>query len=166
MALDLADEAELLRQLGKALFLCGLGERIVHVGPLVVFALGGGEQIVGGGADALKLFEPHLGVLLFVVRGLLEERGDLLIALFLGRGGEEGVLVARLGFAREGGAQVLLGFGAGILVGLHGEILLFIFQNFHAAPAPCGRRGRDSECEGRRTGCARRARLRCCASGR
>ena len=108
MALDLADEAELLRQLGKALFLCGLGERIVHVGPLVVFALSGGEQIVGGGADALELFEPHLGVLLFVVRGLLEERSDLLIALFLCLGCEEGVLVAGLAFTSESLPQVFL----------------------------------------------------------
>ena len=77
------------------------------------------QQVVRGRAELAELLEPQLGVLLFVLGGLEEERGDLLVALLLGGGGEVGVFVARLGLARKGLPQVLFGLGAGVFVG-HG----------------------------------------------
>ena len=66
-----------------------------------MLALGGGDQVLSGGADAAQSLEPELGVLLLVAGGLLEDGRDLLIALFAGLAGEVGVLVAGLGLPRE-----------------------------------------------------------------
>jgi hypothetical protein len=65
----------------------------------------------GGNSTAVEQLEPDLGMLLFVVGGLLKESGDLHIAVFLGLGGVVGIFVACLRFARKGFHQVLLGFG-------------------------------------------------------
>ena len=54
----------------------------------------------------MQELKPDLGVLLLVAGGLLEELGDLDIALLAGCGGVVGVLVAGLGFAGERGEQV------------------------------------------------------------
>ena len=62
--LDGGDKTELGSQLGEAFLLGGLSEAGVHVGPLVVFAFSGVQQVFGGIADALELLAPHLGVFL------------------------------------------------------------------------------------------------------
>ena len=67
--LDLPDHAELGRQLREALGLSGLGKALVHIGPLVVLAIGSGTQVLGSGTDPLQFLEPHLGVLFLVVGG-------------------------------------------------------------------------------------------------
>ena len=111
---DGSDHAEFRGDLLEAFFIGDLGEAIVHVGPFVVLAFGRGEEVARGILDfaAFEVFEPELGVLLLVVGGLLEDRGDLLKAFFFGLGGEVGVFVARLGFAGEGFHQALFGFGS------------------------------------------------------
>ena len=110
--LDVGDHAELRCQIGEALLLGLLGEGGVHVGPLVVLALGCGEQVCGGVAQATQGLEPHLGVLLLVVGGLLEDHGDLLVAGLLCDACEIGVLVAGLGLAGERGSQILFSLAA------------------------------------------------------
>ncbi len=92
--------------------LAGLGgELLVHVGPLEVLAVGGVGEVLGGGGHlaAVEQLEPQLGVLLLVLRGLLEDCGDLHIAVLLGLGSVIVVLVARLGFPGERRHQVGLG---------------------------------------------------------
>ena len=120
--LDGGDQTELACQLIEALLFGGLGEAGIHVGPLVVLALGGGEQVLGGIADAAQLLEPQLGVLLLVVGGLQEQGRDLLVALLLCLGSKVGILVAGLGLTSESGHQVLLGLGACVLVA-HNKLL-------------------------------------------
>ena len=108
--------AEAGGQLGEALFLGGLREALVHVGPLEVLPVRGGGQVLGGVADAFQFLEPELGVLLLVLGGLEEYLRYLLKAVLLGPGCEVSVLVARLGFAREGGLKVFFGLGARVFV--------------------------------------------------
>ena len=72
---------ELGGQLGEALGLGGTGKAFVHIRPLVVLAGGGSGQVLGGGADAVQLLEPQLGMLLLVLGGLQEEGGNLLKAV-------------------------------------------------------------------------------------
>ena len=115
--LDGGHTTELGGQLGEALGLCSLGKAFLHIGPLIVLACGGSGQVLGGGADAVQLLEPQLGVLLLVLGCLQEEGGNLLKAFLLGLRGEVGVLVAGLALASEGGVQVLLGLGASVGVG-------------------------------------------------
>ena len=108
---DGRDALELPGDVLKALRPGLLGELPVHVGPLEVLAVGGIVQVGRGGGHlaAVEQLEPHFGVLLLVLRGLLEDRGDLHIAVLLGLGSIVIVLVAGLGFAREGRHQVGLG---------------------------------------------------------
>ena len=97
------DETETGGQLMEALLLGGLGEAVIHIGPLVVLALGGGQQVLCGIAQQTQLLEPQLGVLLLVVGSLQEQSGDLLKALLLGNGCEIGILITRRGtFADTG----------------------------------------------------------------
>ena len=110
--LDGGNTAELLGQSMEALFFGVLSHAVIHIGPLVVLALSGVQQVLGGVAQLAQSLEPQLGVLLLC--GLQEQRGDLLIAGLLGNGGEVGVLVPGLGFACESLPQVLLGLGAGV----------------------------------------------------
>ena len=56
----------------------------------------------------------NVGVLFFVVGGFQEQSGDLLKGLFLGLGGEIGVLVPGLGVPGESGLRVLLSLGPGV----------------------------------------------------
>ena len=86
----------------------------VHVGPLVVLAVGGVQKVGAGGGDVavMQELEPDFGVLLLVVGGLLEEVADLHIALLAGLGGVVLVLGVRLAFAGEGGHEVGLGLGS------------------------------------------------------
>ena len=77
-----------------------------------MLALGGGHQVLGGGADAAQLLEPQLGVLLLVVGGLLEERGDLLKPVLADLARVVGVLVPGLALTAESFQQVDLGHDA------------------------------------------------------
>ena len=88
------------------------------------------QQIVRRGSQLAELLEPELRVLLFVFGGLEEDRRDLLIAFLFGGGGEIGVFVSRLGFAREGLSKILFGLGAGIFVG-HKMFLLRLFLQLY-----------------------------------
>ena len=134
VAFDLADQAEACGQLREALFFGGLGKAGVHIRPLVVLALGGGLQILRRVADALKLLEPELRVLLFVLGGLEEERGDLLKTLLFRNGREIGILVSGLRFAREGLHQIFLRLRAGIFCGFcHCDDIL---SSFICGPRP------------------------------
>ena len=111
--LDLTHGGEEVSDAVEALLAGLFCHALVHAGPLVVLAFGGGHQVLGGGADATQLLEPELGVLLLVAGGLLEERGDLLEAVLPGLAGVIGVLVSGLAFAGKCLPQV--GFGLATL---------------------------------------------------
>ena len=68
--LDSSDYSELCCKLCKAFFFSGLCKTVVHIGPLVVLAFSGCCKVCCGVTDAVKLFEPNLGVLFLVVSGL------------------------------------------------------------------------------------------------
>ena len=107
---------ELFSQLVEA-FLVGLtGKAVVHVGPLVVLALGSVQQILGDSAQSAQMTEPQLGMLLLVLGSLQEEGGNLLVTVLLGHGGIVGVLVAGHRLTGKSGLEVLLGAGAGVFV--------------------------------------------------
>ena len=109
LLLDLGHFLEQEGDVVKALLLGLLGHGGVHIGPLIVLALGGSLQVLSGGADAVQQLEPNLSVLLLVGGSLLKNLGDLDIAVLLGLGGKVGVLVAGLGLAGKCGPQI--GFG-------------------------------------------------------
>ena len=73
-------QAETLGQLMETLLVGGFGKAVVHIRPLVVLALSGGEKVFGGVANAVQLFEPQLGVFLLIISGFEEQRRDLLVA--------------------------------------------------------------------------------------
>ena len=111
--LDLAHHAELGSNLLEALFLRFLGHAGVHVRPLVVLAGSGVGQVLGSrGHAVVEVLEPYLRVLLLVGRGLLEDLGDLHVAVLLGLGCVVGVLVASHGLAGESLLEVLFGLGS------------------------------------------------------
>ena len=122
-------QAETLGQLMESLLVGGFGEAVVHIRPLVVLALSGGEKIFGGVADAVQLFEPQLGMFLLVVSSFEEQRRDLLVAFLLGLGGKIGVLVACLGLTGKGGHQVFFGLSPCVFRFFHGgySFLFFCF---------------------------------------
>ena len=93
---------------------CG-GELGVHGRGLVVLAVDGLLEIGGGVAELAGEDELILGVAHLVDGGLLEDLGDVVVALLAGHLGEVGVHVARLALAGERGHQVLLGLGHGCL---------------------------------------------------
>ena len=57
---DGSDQTETLCQLVETLLIGGFGKAVVHIRPLVVLALSGGEKVFGGVANAVQLFEPQL----------------------------------------------------------------------------------------------------------
>ena len=61
-----------------------LGKALVHIGPLIVLAVGCGTQVLGCIAYTLQLLEPEFGVLLLIIGCLLKDCSYLLKALFLG----------------------------------------------------------------------------------
>ena len=122
--LDGGDTAEFLRELREAFLFGFLRHALVHVGPLKVLALCRVQQVLLGAAELIELLEPELGMLLLVLGGLQEERGDLLVAGLLGDGCEVGVLVSCLALASNGLPDVLLGFCACIPVCLVVFLLL------------------------------------------
>ena len=112
--LDQCHAFHLLGDVVEAFLACHASHLLVHVGPLVVLALGSSLQVLGSAADgtALEQFEPHLGVLLLLCGSLLKDGCNLLIAVLLGLAGKVGVLVACLRLAGKGYLQVLLGLGS------------------------------------------------------
>jgi len=123
-------QAETLGQLMETFLIGGFGKAVVHIRPLVVLALSGGEKIFGSVANAVQLFEPQLGVFLLIISGFEEQRRDLLVAFLLGLRCKIGVLVACLGLTGKGGHQIFFGLGACVLRFLHGrcsfQLLLLI----------------------------------------
>ena len=79
-------QAETLGQLMETFLIGGFGKAVVHIRPLVVLALSGGEKIFGSVANAVQLFEPQLGVFLLIISGFEEQRRDLLVAFLLDLG--------------------------------------------------------------------------------
>ena len=82
---NLADHLKERSYAVESLFAGDLGELFVHLGPLVVFACRRVAQIVYSRwyCAVVQLLEPDLRVLFFVVRGLGENRGYLLVAVLL-----------------------------------------------------------------------------------
>lgn len=115
MLFDGCNQTELACQIMEAFLLSGLCEAVVHVGPLVVLALGSVQQVFSGVAQAVQLLVPQLCMLLLVLSGFEEEGSDLLIAFLLGNRSEVGVLVACTGLAGKCSFQILLGLGASVL---------------------------------------------------
>ena len=73
-------QAETLGQLMKAFLIGSFGKAIVHIRPLVVLTLSGGEKVFCGVANAVQFFEPQLGVFLLIISGFEEQCRDLLVA--------------------------------------------------------------------------------------
>ena len=111
--------AELGSQLLEAFFFGFAGHAVIHVGPLVVFAVGSFHQVFGSIAYFTQRLIPQFGMLFFVGSGFQEQRSNLLKALLLSYGREESILVARLGLTRKGFLQVLFGLGTGVRILLH-----------------------------------------------
>ena len=107
-----------------------LGKAVVHIRPLVVLALSGGEKIFGSVANAVQLFEPQLGVFLLIISGFEEQRRDLLVAFLLGLGCKIGVLVACLGLTGKGSHQIFFGLSTCVFRFFHGRCS-FQFFCFH-----------------------------------
>ena len=112
LALDLAYGLEQVGQFVKALLLGRFGKTCVHIGPLVIFALGGVQQVGSGIGDgvAVQGLEPQLGMFLLIGSRLLKDLGNLHIAVLAGLGSVESVLVAGLALAGKSSHQVLFGF--------------------------------------------------------
>ena len=72
------DQAETLGQLMETFLIGCFGKAVVHIRPLVVLALSGGEKVFCGVANAVQLFEPQLGVFLLIISGFEEQCRDLL----------------------------------------------------------------------------------------
>ena len=120
-------QAETLGQLMESLLVGGFGEAVVHIRPLVVLALSGGEKIFGGVADAVQLFEPQLGMFLLVIGGFKEQRRDLLVAFLLGLRCKIGVLVACLGLTGKGSHQIFFGLRTCVFRFFHGRCSFQLF---------------------------------------
>ena len=74
------DQAETLGQRMETFLIGCFGKAVVHIRPLVVLTLSGGEKIFGSVANAVQLFEPQLGVFLLIISGFEEQCRDLLVA--------------------------------------------------------------------------------------
>ena len=83
---------------------------VVHIGPLVIFALSCRKKVCRGGSKTAKRLEPKLCMLLLIVSSLLEDSRDLLEALLLSDGRKVGVLVPCLRLACEGSHKILFCF--------------------------------------------------------
>ena len=110
--LDLADGLEEGGDLREAFLAGGLGEAGVHARPLFMFAGGGILQVRGRLANALYELEPDLGMLLLVIRCLLEDIADLYETVFLRLGRIVRILIACLRFTGKSGPKILLGLGS------------------------------------------------------
>ena len=112
----LFDLAHAVKQRGdgvEALFTRHARKALVHIRPLVVFAVRRVGQIHrSGGHAVVQEFEPQLGVFLLVARRLFKDVRDLDVAVLLCLGCVILVLDARLRFAGECSHQVGFGFAA------------------------------------------------------
>ena len=127
--LDGSNQTEFGSKIGEALRFGGFGKALIHIGPLVIFALGGMQQVLRGIFSSMQLLIPHSGVGLLVFRGFEEDFRHLFIALVLCDRGKIGILVARLGLSGKGGFQILLGLGAGVSAGALGGGLFDQFKD-------------------------------------
>ena len=110
--LDFGNQIEEYGNFGETFLASCLGHAGIHVGPLVVFAIGGILQ-VGFGVGHLAVvqeLEPNLGMFLLITGSFFEKVGDLVVAFLAGLGGVVSLLVAGLGFASECSHQVGFGF--------------------------------------------------------
>ena len=85
LTLNLGDATHLSCDVVEALLVGLACHTLVHVGPLEVLALGSVEEVVGSlrHRATMEVLEPHLGMLLLVGGSLLEDSGDLLVAVLL-----------------------------------------------------------------------------------
>ena len=111
---DGAYHFKLFGYLVKALLACLLGKGGIHVGPLIVLAIGSIGQVVGcaGHCTAMQILEPYFSMLLLVARGLLKDVGHLYIAVLLGLRSIVLVLGVSLRFTGKGCLEVLFGAGS------------------------------------------------------
>jgi len=123
------DQAETLGQRMETFLIGCFGKAVVHIRPLVVLTLSGGEKVFCGVANAVQFFEPQLGVFLLIISGFEEQCRDLLKAFLLGLGCKIGVLVACLGLTGKGSHQVFFGLSSCVFRFFHGgySFLLFCF---------------------------------------
>ena len=123
------DQAETLGQRMETFLIGCFGKAVVHIRPLVVLTLSGGEKVFCGVANAVQFFEPQLGVFLLIISGFEEQCRDLLKAFLLGLGCKIGVLVACLGLTGKGSHQVFFGLSSCVFRLFHGgySFLLFCF---------------------------------------
>lgn len=91
--LDCANHAKLSGKLWEAFLFGSLCKALVHISPLVVFAIGSGGEVCGSIANAVEFFEPHLSMFFFVVCSLIKDSSDLFEAFFLSNGSKVGILV-------------------------------------------------------------------------
>ena len=120
LGLDGGDHLEGRGDLDEALLLGDFGEFAVEDVPLLLLALGCGQQVLGRGADraggvarrdlhvtALEELEETLGVLLLLLGSLGEDTRDLLVTLLLRLAREEDVTAARLALTGKRLQQIL-----------------------------------------------------------
>ena len=112
LTLDLSHFFKQESQVVKALFLGVLRHLGIHIGPLVILALGGVQQVVGraGNGVAVQRLEPQLGVLLLIGSGLFKDLCNLNITVFARLGCIERVLVAGLALTGKRGPQIFFRF--------------------------------------------------------
>ena len=114
MLLDGTDHAELRGDLLEALLVGDLSELVVHVGPLVVLAIGGIVQIRDRvrNSTIMQVLEPNLGMLFLVLRSLEEDVRNLNVTLVLRLACVILVLGMGLRLAGKSSLQVLPCFAA------------------------------------------------------
>ena len=68
-----------------------------------------GDQVLRSAAQQAKLLEPHLGMFLLIIRGLLENGCDLLKTFLFCAAGKIRILVSGLALTGKRGEQIGLG---------------------------------------------------------
>ena len=133
LTLDLSHFFKQESQVVKALFLGVLRHLGIHIGPLVILALGGVQQVVGraGNGVAVQRLEPQLGVLLLIGSGLFKDLCNLNITVFARFGCIERVLVAGLALTGKRGPQIFFGFCS---FQFHLITLLLLSCDFYVQP--------------------------------
>lgn len=95
-------------------FLRGIfGKSCIHIRPFILFTVCRVFEVCNciGHCAAVEKLEPEFCVLFFVVCGLFEDIGDLVISLFSCLRGIIVVLVSCLGLTGKRGLEVCFGFG-------------------------------------------------------
>ena len=88
--------SELLCQLVETFFISFPGHAFIHICPLIVFTLGSVLQILGGISKFAKCLKPEFCVFFFIVGGLQEKIGNLLIAGLFCHRSKIGIFISRL----------------------------------------------------------------------